>query len=267
MGHSFSVPASSLPAYLDQAQMEAAARIMRRNPDAESVADGEMPSEGGGDGDGGEEMPAESGGEPAADPQLAADMNRLMELYQEQAAEQDEFTAAKDSLRRNVIEAVSAVPGLKASAQSLAGGVEAYVDTWLKPLEGFAQRLSVTGQSPTETFRKLTLEAAKRSSGGQADFSSMTPEEAQAAYEQIMAEGIKAEIAGEGIAAKVRGRLDGKSLRDYDSQGSNDLAPCTARSCSRAKAMAGCPWTSWPTRRYGPACCRKAAEPMSCWRR
>ncbi|MDR1125112.1 MAG: hypothetical protein LBM64_03495, partial [Deltaproteobacteria bacterium] len=36
MGHSFSVPASSLPAYLDQAQMEAAARIMRRNPDAES---------------------------------------------------------------------------------------------------------------------------------------------------------------------------------------------------------------------------------------
>ena len=60
-------------------------------------------------------MPAEGGdeGEPVVSPQLAADTEKLLELYQEQIREFNEFEAARESLRSNAVKAIEAVPGLK----------------------------------------------------------------------------------------------------------------------------------------------------------
>ncbi|MDL2267207.1 hypothetical protein LJC46_04370 [Desulfovibrio sp. OttesenSCG-928-G15] len=194
-GQSFTVQASRMHAYLDQQQFDAAAQIMRRGADGMSVVEAAR-----------------------LDEELAANAATMLELYQGQAEEFAAFDAAVADLRTQTIASVNAVPGLKAQAESLAGGVESYVDTWLKPMQQFAQRMVVTGRSPLEVFKKISVQSLLRSRirPDQLDFSNMTEEEQIAAYEQMEEREAKREAKRESLLNRVRGRIDGKSLqRDY----------------------------------------------------
>ncbi|MDR2160818.1 MAG: hypothetical protein LBO77_01580 [Desulfovibrio sp.] len=133
-GQAFTVPVAKLHAYLDQQQFESAAQIMRRNPEAMSAAEA-----------------------AAIDERVAADAQKMVELYQEQASELDALGEAKERLRGETATAIAANPGLKAQADSLAGGVDAYVGTWLNTIERYALRMGATGQSPLETFQRIAF--------------------------------------------------------------------------------------------------------------
>lgn len=143
-GHAITVPVSKLHAYLDQQRFEAAARIMRRNPDALNAAEA-----------------------AGMDERLAADVRKVVELYQENAKVFDELAAEKNRLRAEVNNAIREVPGLRSQVEALAGDVDGYANTWLDAVERFALRMGASGQSPVEVFQRITLDslrAARRAS-------------------------------------------------------------------------------------------------------
>lgn len=137
-GHALTVPISKLHAYLDQQQFEAAARIMRRNPEALNAAEAAR-----------------------MDERLAADVQRVVELYQENAAVFDELAAEKNRLHTEVSKAIHEVPGLRSQVEALAGDVDGYANTWLDAVERFALRMGASGQNPVEVFQRITLDSLR----------------------------------------------------------------------------------------------------------
>ena len=139
-GQDFLVPVAKLPANLDRRQMEAAAQIIRRTPEAVNAAEAAR-----------------------LDEKTAADAARVVELYQAQAAELDAMGREKETLRQEATAAIRGVPGLTAQAESLGGGVDRYVDDWLNVIERYALRMTATGQSPVETFRRIAFTSLRQS--------------------------------------------------------------------------------------------------------
>lgn len=147
-GHALTVPISKLHAYLDQQQFEAAARIMRRNPEALNAAEAAR-----------------------MDERLAADVQKVVELYQENAAVFDELAAERNRLHAEVSKAIHEVPGLRSQVEALAGDVDGYANTWLDAVERFALRMGASGQNPVEVFQRITLDSLRA-----ARRATMTPE-------------------------------------------------------------------------------------------
>lgn len=141
MGHSFEVSVSRLHANLDQGQFDAAAQIMRRSPDSFSAREADR-----------------------VDNKIAADAKKVATLYQEQASELSALEKERERVRNEAVAAVESVPGLKAQAKSMAGGVEAYVDQWVTTLDAFARRMAPQGESIAETFRRMAINSLDRPS-------------------------------------------------------------------------------------------------------
>jgi len=146
-GQDFMVPVAKLPAYLDRQQMEAATRILRRVPEAMSATEA-----------------------ASLDGRVAQDAAKVVELYQSQAAELDAMGQEKERLRQSATAAILGNPGLRAQVESLAGGVDQYVNDWTNTLERYALRMTAAGQSPAETFRRVafqrTEDGGRRTEGG-----------------------------------------------------------------------------------------------------
>ena len=106
------------------------------------------------------------------DEKIAADALKAAELHRENAALYEEMTAEKTRLREELSAEIRRSPGLVAQAESLAGGLDAYVDNWLKLVERFAWRMGASGQNPVELLRKITLDNVRASRRAQ-----MSPEE------------------------------------------------------------------------------------------
>lgn len=134
LGQSLDVPLSDMLVKLDRAQMEAAAHIMSVDERGMSVADAEE-----------------------TDARLEEDAAEVTRIYNEYAKEQSEYDAERDRLRADVETAVASVPGLKAQAESMAGGVGAYTEMMLEPLEGFARRMEAIGIPRTETLSRVRM--------------------------------------------------------------------------------------------------------------
>lgn len=138
LGQDMPVSLARLHSNLDQAQTEAAARIMRGEPQAMSAEEAAF-----------------------VDERIAADAQRLVAYYQANSAEVDKLAESKARLREETLKAVNAVPGLKAQYEGLDGNVESGVDTWLNLIEKYALRMGATGQSPVETFDRITFDALR----------------------------------------------------------------------------------------------------------
>ncbi len=138
LGQDFLVPVAKLPAYLNRQEFEAAARIMRRTPEALNAAEAAQ-----------------------LDARLEADAQKIVELYQDNAQVFDQLAAEKERLRGEAAQAIRDVPGLLSQVEALAGGVDSYVDTWLNTVERFALRMGATGQNPVEIFQRMTLDSLR----------------------------------------------------------------------------------------------------------
>ena len=177
LGQSLEVPISEMLARLDRSQMEAAARIMSVDERGMSVAEADE-----------------------RDANLEEDAEEVTRLYNEYAAEQSAYDAERERLRADLTNAVELAPKLKAQAESMAGGVGAYADAVLEPVEGFARRMEAAGVPRAETLSRirLDLDALARS------------------LEERGLEGLKKELGRAPLVQQIWGRLDGKLLgRDY----------------------------------------------------
>lgn len=154
-GQDLLVTAAKLPAYLDRQQMEAAAKIVRRVPEAMSAEDAAR-----------------------LDERVAEDAAMITELYQAQAAEMDAFEQQLEALRAETASAIQNAPGLKAQAEAM-GGLEQYVDDWLNTVKRFAMRMAAAGQNPVEVVQRIFLNKNKlgqaQETDGQTLFQPLNP--------------------------------------------------------------------------------------------
>lgn len=178
MGRSLDVRLSDVHTRLDAAGYDAVERIMVPGPRGVSLSEIE----------------------DVTDEEREHEAAEAARVYDEYAREQSEYDAAATRLRADVESAVAASPNLAAQAQSMAGGVKAYVDTMLEPVEGFARRMEAIGVPRAETLGRIRpdLDAVARE------------------WEARELEAAKREAGLSPLVRHIRGRLDGKSLkRDF----------------------------------------------------
>lgn len=194
-GQEIGVPLARLHARLDEPAFSAVADIMRPAPDAMNMTD-----------------------VAALNENLAADMDRLAELADEDAFERSAMEGEIERLRSELTEAVKSVPHLQAQITASADPettTRQVVERELGLLMNRARALSRLGVPVSETLGRVRIQGLVKDDRGRL----VTPEEAEA-----RAQAVAEEEALAPFWDQVWGRLDADSLRQDFPEARRELA-------------------------------------------